>query len=212
MTEQMMDNNKVQISGIIDSELEFSHEVYGEGFYKCLVAVSRLSDYVDKLPVTLSERLILGLNIKKGDNISIEGQLRSYNKLMEGRNRLILTIFARDIHFDDIDCGNPNQIQLNGFICKPTIYRVTPFDREITDMLLACNRSYNKSDYIPLIAWGRNARFAESLGVGSNIKIWGRIQSRMYLKKIEDDESIERTAYEVSITKMEILDKISSTE
>ncbi len=207
MTDNIIENNSVTIVGTVKSEPEFSHEMYGEGFYNVYLEVPRLSDISDALPITISERLMTGVNLEIGNKLVVVGQLRSYNKLMEGSNKLILTIFARDVKQDDEENKNPNQIYLDGFICKRPIYRTTPFGREITDMLIAVNRPYNKSDYIPSIAWGRNARYSENLAVGDRIRIWGRIQSREYQKKISDEEVITRIAYEVSISKMEIVDK-----
>lgn len=204
MTEKVIESNNVTVYGTVISKPEFSHEMYGEGFYTVYIEVSRLSDISDNLPITISERLIQGLNIDVGATLLVEGQLRSYNKYHEGNNKLILTIFARNLRPIDQEVKNPNQIYLDGYICKKPIYRTTPFGREITDMLLAVNRPYNKSDYIPCIAWGRNARYSENLKVGDRIRIWGRIQSRNYQKKVSEDEVITRTAYEVSISKMEV--------
>lgn len=207
MADNISENNSVTIVGTVKSRPEFSHEMYGEGFYNVYLEVPRLSDISDALPITISERLMTGVNLEIGNKLVVMGQLRSYNKLMEGNNKLILTIFARDVKQDNEENKNPNQIYLDGFICKRPIYRTTPFGREITDMLIAVNRPYNKSDYIPSIAWGRNARYSENLTVGDRIRVWGRIQSREYQKKISDEEIITRTAYEVSISKMEIVDK-----
>ena len=207
MVGNIIENNMVTISGKILSEAEFSHEVYGEGFYSFMLEVPRLSDSTDKICVTISERLASRDDLEIGRYLEIEGQFRSYNNFnnTEG-SKLVLTVFAREINFleDEKKIKNPNQIYLNGFICKSPIYRTTPFGREITDILLAVNRPYNKSDYIPCIAWGRNARFSSKLEVGQNIKIWGRIQSRDYQKKLETGETVTKTAYEVSISKMEI--------
>lgn len=207
MTDNISENNSVTIIGTVKSKPEFSHEMYGEGFYNVNLEVPRLSDISDLLPITISERLMTGVDLEIGNKLVVLGQLRSYNKLVDGTNKLILTIFARDVKQDDEEIKNPNQIYLDGFICKRPIYRTTPFGREITDMLIAVNRPYNKSDYIPSIAWGRNARYSENLNVGDRIKVWGRIQSREYQKKVNDEEVITRTAYEVSISKMEIVDK-----
>lgn len=199
-------NNEVVLRGTVASELNFSHEVYAEGFYSFLLDVPRLSDISDIINITVSERLIKDLNIKPGDVVTVNGQFRSYNNYSDQGSKLILTVFARDISVkDDTDSKqNPNHIFLNGFLCKKPVYRTTPFGREITDILVAVNRAYNKSDYIPCIAWGRNARFAGSLEVGENIKIWGRIQSREYQKRISEQDTITKTAYEISISKMEI--------
>lgn len=194
-------NNKVFISGEIVSEAEFSHEVYGEGFYEMSVLVKRLSGQGDVLPVTVSERLITDGSLKMGVTINALGQFRSYNKLVDGKSKLMLTVFVREL-LDEAPVRNPNSIVLTGYICKPPIYRTTPFNREIADILIAVNRSYNKSDYIPCIAWGRNARFAKNLAVGEKIAISGRIQSREYQKRLTDDDIKTLTAYEVSISKL----------
>ncbi len=194
-------NNKVFISGEIVSQAEFSHEVYGEGFYEMSVLVKRLSGQGDILPVTVSERLIADKDLKVGVTINAFGQFRSYNKLVEGKSKLMLTVFVREL-VEDYAVKNPNNIVLSGYICKPPVYRTTPFNREIADILIAVNRSYNKSDYIPCIAWGRNARFAKNLGVGEKIAVAGRIQSREYQKRLSDEEVAVMTAYEVSISKL----------
>jgi single-stranded DNA-binding protein len=206
MVGNIIENNMVTISGKVVSNVEFSHEVYGEGFYYFMLDVPRLSDSNDRIPVTISERLASKDKLEIGTIIEVEGQFRSYNSYNNEGNRLLLTVFARDITFleDEKKIKNPNQIYLNGYICKKPIYRTTPFGREITDILLAVNRPYNKSDYIPCIAWGRNARFSENRAVGDNIKVWGRIQSRTYQKKLESGDILTKVAYEVSISKMEI--------
>ncbi len=209
MTRGTLDNNDVEIVGTVYSEMTLSHEVYGEGFYNFMLEVPRLSDISDYIPITISERLIKNVPIKVGNEIEILGQFRSYNNYSEMGNKLILTVFARDIKLLDENkkVKNPNYICLNGFICKKPVYRTTPFGREICDVLIAVNRAYNKSDYIPCIAWGRNARYVSSLKVGENIKMWGRIQSREYQKKISETETISKIAYEVSISKMEVVNE-----
>jgi len=194
-------NNKVFVSGEIVSKAEFSHEVYGEGFYEMSVKVNRLSGQEDILPVTISERLIENKDLKEGVVINAIGQFRSYNKIVDGKSKLMLTVFVREL-IDIENIKNPNNIALVGYICKPPVYRTTPFNREIADILLAVNRSYNKSDYIPCIAWGRNARFAKNLAVGEKIAISGRIQSREYQKRSENEDIKTLTAYEVSISKL----------
>lgn len=206
MTNESINNNEVELLGTVESELSFSHEVYGEGFYKFILDVPRLSDISDKISITVSERLLTDINLTIGQTIFVSGQFRSYNNYSESGNKLILTVFARDIVTNENieEEKNPNHIFLNGFLCKKPVYRTTPFGREITDILIAVNRAYNKSDYIPAIAWGRNARFASTLEVGENVKIWGRIQSRDYQKKIDEENVITKTAYEISISKMDI--------
>lgn len=204
----MFENNQVTIMGEIVSDYVYSHEVYGEGFYMVDVSVSRLSNYVDCIPVMVSERLV---NVKENDSgryVYITGQFRSFNRHEEHKNRLVLSVFAREFELvDEPEEDNAqNQIFLDGFICKEAVYRKTPLGREIADLLVAVNRSYGKSDYIPCICWGRNARFAAGFSVGSHVQIWGRIQSREYVKKISETEAQKRTAYEVSVSKIEFLE------
>jgi len=214
MSGHMIDTNVVTLVGKVAGEKEFSHEMYGEGFYNYQIEIPRLSDTADYLPMTISERLLFDSKLNKGDTVKVEGQLRSYNKFADGSNRLVLTVFAREIEVLDSDeeIKNPNQIYLEGFVCKPPVYRETPFGREITDLLIAVNRPYNKSDYIPCIAWGRNARFSAKLQVGDHIRSWGRIQSRNYQKKLPDGTVLNKVAYEVSISKMENVDDSNNEE
>ena len=196
-------NNRIVLQGKVATELEYSHSMYGESFYTFSLDVVRLSDSKDTLNITVSERLLLNLKLDIGTNVVIDGQLRSYNKFVDGINRLLWTVCAREIQLTDEKFKNPNEIYLDGFICKEPVYRTTPFGREIADVLLAVNRAYNKSDYIPTIAWGRNSRFCKTLSVGDNIRVWGRLQSREYQKKLSDDTVAKKVAYEVSISKME---------
>ena len=198
-------NNKVYVMGEIVSDAVFSHEVYGEGFYEFYVRVMRLSGQTDGLPITISERLISASGLRQGSTISAVGQFRSYNKLENGKSRLMLTVFVRVLVEDGVQ-RNPNSIVLSGYICKPPIYRTTPFNREIADLLVAVNRAYNKSDYIPCIAWGRNARFVRELNVGDKIAVSGRIQSREYQKRLSETEVKTMTAYEVSVSKLAAYD------
>lgn len=198
-------NNIIELSGQIVSEFTYSHQVYGEAFYSFMLRSKRLSDTYDTLPVTISERLLIDIEAKSGQFVSVSGQLRSYNSYSEGKTHLILTVFAKDIKIIDEPANDINNIRLDGFICKEPIYRTTPFKREIADILLAVNRAYKKSDYIPIICWGRNAKYASTLEVGSNISVTGRMQSRIYHKKLSESESIEKTAYEVSVSKIELI-------
>lgn len=201
MENNIMLNNKAFLQGKVDSELVYSHELYGEGFYEFFLLVPRLSQENDRLPITVSERLIDGIDLSIGATVAINGQFRSYNKLENERSRLMLTVFVKD--FVPVSSEvNPNMVELCGYICKAPIYRTTPFNREICDLLIAVNRAYNKSDYIPCIAWGRNARFVKNLSVGQRLQISGRVQSREYNKKIDEDIIEVRTAYELSINKI----------
>lgn len=197
------EDNEARLIGFISSNLEYSHCVLSESFYKVKVRCERLSENEDEIIVTVSERLICDFELDIGTKVEVRGQFRSYNNYSGEGSRLILTLFAREIKLTDEECDN--EIYLNGYICKPSVFRTTPFGREIADILLAVNRAYGKSDYIPCIAWGRNARFCENLPVGSNIKVWGRMQSRKYQKKLEDETTVEKTAYEVSVSKLELI-------
>ena len=206
MADKMCENNQVSIVGEIISGFEYSHEVYGEGFYMMEVSVRRLSDFVDYIPVMVSERLIDVTADYVGQEVYIGGQFRSFNRHEEKKNRLILTVFARELEIIEEEEEPANQSFLDGYICKEAIYRKTPLGREIADLLVAVNRSYGKSDYIPCICWGRNARYASGFEVGAHVQIWGRIQSRDYVKKLDETQVEQRTAYEVSVSKIELID------
>ena len=211
MVDKIIETNMVKIVGKVVSDKEFSHEMYGEKFYIFHLEVPRLSSSVDILPITISERILFNIDFHLGQCVIIEGQLRSYNRFVETNNKLVLTIFAREIYIPDEEelqeiLRKPNEIYLDGYICKKPIYRTTPFGREIADVLLAVNRPYNKSDYIPTIAWGRNARFCENLQVGDHIKIWGRIQSREYQKRLYTGDIETKVAFEVSLSKLEFME------
>lgn len=214
------DNNHLTLVGKVTSEKRFSHEIYGEKFYIFDLSVPRLSGNADMIPVTISERLLTTQDIAIGSKIEVDGQFRSYNSYDNEKNKLILTVFAKDVKFlenqeEEIEASKDivsNEVILDGFICKKPIYRKTPFGREISDVLLAVNRAYNKSDYIPCIAWGRNARFCENMPVGTEVRIIGRVQSREYEKKHEDGTVEKRVAYEVSVASLEIADKEGNEE
>lgn len=206
------ENNYLVLIGNIVSDKTFSHEIYGESFYLFNLEVPRLSGNEDIIPITISERLIANFDLSIGKKVVVEGQFRSYNSYENERNRLVLTVFAKDIieykeEPEEQKEKISNEVVLNGYICKKPIYRQTPFGREIADILLAVNRAYNKSDYIPCIAWGRNARFCENMEVGTEVKIVGRVQSRTYEKKFEDGRVEQRVAYEVSIGSLEVINK-----
>ena len=213
MNTNYLENNHLVLVGKVTSDKKFSHEIYGESFYIFDLEVARLSGNSDIIPITISERLILEKELEIGDKVAIEGQFRSYNSYENEKNRLILTVFAKDIKYlseeDEENSSEKvsNEVTLIGYICKKPIYRQTPFGREISDILLAVNRAYNKSDYIPAIAWGRNARFCQNIEVGTKVKITGRVQSRNYEKKFEDGTTQTRTAYEVSISRLEIVNE-----
>ena len=197
--------NQAIVAGEVISDFQFSHEIFGEGFYKLRIKVKRLSDAFDEIPLLVSDRLIDVNQNCIGKKLEAKGQFRSYNKHENEKNHLILSLFVRELEWiDSYENHKPNYIMLDGYICKEPIYRMTPLGREICDILLAVNRAYGKSDYIPCICWGRNARFAGNLEIGAHIQVLGRIQSRKYQKKIGENEVISRTAYEISVNKLEI--------
>lgn len=221
MNTNYLENNYLTLVGKVTGEKRFSHEIYGEKFYVFDLEIPRLSGNADVIPITVSERLITDEMLSEGKKLLVKGQFRSYNSYENEKNRLILTVFAKDIALvNEEEEENEmtkkdmvtNEVVLVGYVCKKPIYRQTPFGREIADVLLAVNRAYNKSDYIPTIAWGRNARFCKSLEVGAKVKIVGRIQSRKYEKKHEDGSIENRVAYEVSIGSLEVVDENDSTE
>ena len=217
MNTNYLENNYLTLVGKVTGERKFSHEIYGEKFYIFTLEIPRLSGNSDVIPITVSERLIKEDTLNEGKKLLIKGQFRSYNSYENEKNRLILTVFAKDI--TEVEENNEeenemtrkdtitNEVVLVGYICKKPIYRQTPFGREISDLLLAVNRAYNKSDYIPCIAWGRNARFCQNLEVGTEVKIVGRVQSRTYEKKHEDGTVETRVAYEVSIGSLEVINE-----
>lgn len=195
--------NRVFLSGTVETEPVLSHELYGEGFYEFTVSVPRLSEQRDLIPVTVAERLLDGRKLSCGETVALEGQFRSYNKVADNRSKLMLTVFVREFLDGTEQVSNPNTVELLGYICKEPIYRTTPLSREICDLLIAVNRAFNKSDYIPCIAWGRNARYCRTLPVGTKLIVSGRIQSRQYVKKLSEEESETRTAYEISVSRIE---------
>ena len=205
MSDKIIENNQVTIMGKVATEFSFSHEVFGEGFYMVEVEVKRLSNSEDRIPLMISERLIDVTQDYTGEYIMVHGQFRSYNRHEEQKNRLVLSVFVREISFmeEEPDGTKTNSIWLDGYICKEPIYRKTPLGREIADLLLAVNRPYGKSDYIRCICWGRNARYASGFEVGEHVQLLGRIQSREYVKRISDTETEKRIAYEVSVSKLE---------
>ena len=208
MTDKVIENNQVTVMGEIASGFTYSHEIFGEGFYMMDVRCKRLSESYDTIPVMVSERLMDVTADYTGELICVNGQFRSYNRHEEQKNRLILSVFVREVEFidEEPDGAKTNTILLDGYICKPPIYRKTPLGREIADLLLAVNRPYGKSDYIPCICWGRNARYASAFEVGEHVQVLGRIQSREYVKKLSEFETEKRVAYEVSVSKLECMD------
>ena len=207
MRNNEVENNTINVSGVVSEPPKFSHEVFGEGFFQFLLTTNRTSGQSDLLPITVSERLVNLDDLQVGATVSVVGQIRTYNKHEDTRNRLIISVFARELEFMGEETQDINQVYLTGFVCKLPNYRKTPLGREIADILIAVNRPYGKSDYIPGIAWGRNARFAQNLQNGTHLEIQGRLQSRVYNKRISETETEEHVAYEVSISKLDVIDK-----
>ena len=228
MDTNYLENNYLTLVGRVTGEKTFSHEIYGEKFYRFSLSIARLSGNADIIPITVSERLISDDTLSEGKKLLIKGQFRSYNSFENEKNKLVLTVFAKDVQeLPEAETQGQegenseetpkkdemtNEVVLIGFVCKKPIYRQTPFGREIADLLLAVNRAYNKSDYIPTIAWGRNARFCQNIEVGAQVKIVGRVQSRQYEKKHEDGSVETKTAYEVSVCSLELLSEDGKTE
>ena len=200
------ENNHIIMVGKVTSDKRFSHEIYGEKFYIFDLSVPRLSGNSDIIPITISERLMVNGELPIGTKITVEGQFRSYNSYGEGKNKLVLTVFAKNVTLLE-DQESEVEVTLIGYICKKPVYRQTPFGREIADILLAVNRAYSKSDYIPCIAWGRTARFCENMEVGTEVKLVGRVQSRQYEKKHEDGTVENKVAYEVSVGSLEVVNQ-----
>ena len=210
MTDKVIENNQVTVMGEVISGFTFSHDIFGEGFYMMSVSCKRLSESYDVIPVMVSERLLDVSRDYVGELVCIHGQFRSYNRHEERKNKLVLSV----IHFIEEleESSKTNQIFLDGYICKEPIYRKTPLGREIADLLLAVNRPYGKSDYIPCICWGRNARYSGNFKVGDRCAVWGRIQSREYMKKLDDENVEKRVAFEVSVSKLELTDRIGALD
>mgnify|MGYP004732758535 FL=1 len=198
-----MESNVAELCGVVLSDLKFSHKTYGEIFYTFVLGIERRSGYIDEINIMVSERLIFENPPREGDFVEIKGQVRTYNEIIDDKNKLNVVVFAREIYLSENFGYNENYIYLEGFLCKAPLKRTSPLGREICDLMLAVNRMYNKSDYIPCIAWGRNAGYAEKLGVGTKLVIEGRIQSREYKKKLEDGTAEMRKAFEVSVVKLE---------
>lgn len=207
----MIENNKIELCGVIASTPELNHKTYGENFYGFRLSCSRKSTEKDMLPIIVSDRLVEIKDLQVDKRISVKGQVRTFNKhISDNKRKLLIMVFARDVREVEEESESApefnNNVKLNGYICKPPIYRKTPLGREIADILIAVNRPYGKSDYIPCIAWGRNARFASTIEVGGHLQVQGRVQSREYTKKINEEETEKRVAYEVSVSKIDFVE------
>lgn len=187
------DTNRAQLSGKVLAPLQYSHTAYDIDFFSGKLCCRRLSGKEDILPflvpASMTELLHTG-------EVLLRGQIRSYNEYSPEGTHLRLKLFVRQCVGQSV--GDCNTVLLEGHICKKPVYRETPFGRQITDLLLAVNRAHGKSDYIPVIVWGKNAQFARELQVGQKIRAEGRFQSRSYEKQLSDGASEQRTAYEIS--------------
>ena len=204
----MIENNKIELCGVIASVPELNHKTYGENFYGFRLSCSRKSTEKDMLPIIVSDRLVEIKDLQVGKKISVKGQVRTFNKhISDDKRKLLIMVFARDVREVEEESESApefnNNVKLSGYICKPPVYRVTPKGREIADVLIAVNRTYGKSDYIPCITWGRNARYTGNLDVGTRVDVEGRLQSREYTKKFDDGTEEIRTAYEISVSRIE---------
>ena len=195
-------SNRMMAAGRLEARPELSHEVMNEPFYTATLLVKRLSGAIDRLPVTLPGKLLTDDLMEDNQLLLMQGQVRSYNKVVEGAGRLMVTLFVQHLSPGG-DNDTLNRVELSGALCKPPVYRSTPFGREICDLMLAVNRAFGKSDYIPCIAWGRNAQFASRFHVGDRLRITGRLQSREYQKLLENGEYMVRNAFEVSCFTLE---------
>lgn len=204
--ENLMEGNRAELAGRVISGPLFNHKTYGEAFYIVILGILRKSGYEDRIKLIVSERIMRGRSPKEGEAIEVRGQIRTYNKEVDGKNRLEIRVFVRELEYvKDDSIFNMNRIYIEGFICKEPVKRTSPLGREICDLMIAVNRMYNKSDYVPSIAWGRNACFAGSLAVGDKVYIEGRFQSREYRKYTEEGELMIKTAYEVSVGRIELV-------
>ncbi len=207
----IMSNNEAVAIGKVAELPEFSHRHFDEDFYVFELEIPRLSENYDTIKVMISDKLISAQEICIGDIFEVHGQFRSYNNYSGSGNKLMLVLFSKEIFQRNEDAltseDKPNSLYLSGYICKEPVYRTTPFGREITDLLVAVNRAYGKSDYIPCIAWGRNAKYASKLSVGDHIEIWGRMQSREYHKKLENDDVVVKKAYEISVSRLNVVEE-----
>lgn len=204
----MIENNKIELCGVIASVPKLNHQIYGENFYGFCLSCSRKSTEKDMLPIIVSDRLVEIKDLQVGEKILVKGQVRTFNKhISDDKRKLLIMVFARDVREVEEESESApefnNNVKLSGYICKPPVYRVTPKGREIADVLIAVNRMYGKADYIPCITWGRNARYAGDIDVGTRIDVEGRLQSREYTKKLDDGTEEIRTAYEISVSRIE---------
>lgn len=187
--------NRIIISGKVEEGPEFSHKIYRKKFYRFFISSERISGISDVIPVLISEDFLE--EIKVGERIGVDGEIRTYNKHNAEKNKLEIYIFLKTF-FDPLD-HDENYVEIDGYLCKAPTYRETPFGREISDILIATNRQYGRSDYIPSIVWGRYARRTSKKAIGTRIFAKGRIQSREYIKKLDNEEIETRVAYELSI-------------
>ena len=197
-----MEQNHIELVGCLASAPQYSHSNHGRHFYSFLLEVSRLSGTVDCLPILAPETLLQTTELCEGDSIALTGQIRSFNNRLGIGRKLVISVLADTLSV----CSLPhdNRVTLQGVICKEPVYRRTPLGREICDIMLAVNRPYHRADYLPCILWGRCAQEASDYPVGTALELIGRLQSREYIKMI-DDAPQQRTAYEISAVSVQVL-------
>ena len=196
--------NRIELRGAMAELPRFSHESRGERFWIFPLEVSRLSGAVDRINVIVRESQLAQLEITAASKLYVSGEVRSFNNKSGEGSRLVITVFARELRFEDGD--DMNAVHLYGTLCKQPNLRTTPMGREICDLMLAINRRYGRSDYLPCIAWGLKAKEAALWPVGTVCVLDGRLQSRKYIKNL-DGLSVEKTAFEISVTQLRLDDE-----
>lgn len=192
--------NRAVLRGVVAAAPVLSHENHGEAYDTFPLTVLRLSGSEDRINVIAARTLLEACPVRTGDEVEIEGEVRSFNNKSGKGSRLVITLYARSICPAQGEHGN--ELALAGVLCKPPVLRRTPLGREICDLMLAVNRRYGRADYLPCIAWGALAERCGTLAVGDPVRLEGRLQSRTY-NKVENGVSEERTAYEISVMRME---------
>lgn len=194
--------NHIRLCGTMDTPPVFSHENHGRRFYGFFLSVERLSGTLDRLRVLVDLELLNEADCAWGERVAVTGQVRSFNQITETGRHLVISVYAESLELTDE--APDDQVTLTGTLCRDPVYRRTPLGREICDGMLAVNRTYRRTDYLPCIFWGRTARQIAGLTTGARITLTGRLQSREYTKVLPDGETETRTAYEISAVTAEL--------
>ena len=198
--------NAGRFVGCVLSEPVFSHENHGEDYFRIMLQIARLSGSADTLPLLVSRTQLEQTPVFAGERLAAEGEVRSFNNRSGVGSKLVLTVFVRTLRSAQADEPDCNRLTLQGTLCRAPIYRRTPLGREICDLTLAVNRRYGRADYLPCICWGTVARNCAERAVGDELRLEGRFQSRSYVKKL-GEQSVSRTAYEVSAMSVQLLEQ-----